>query len=107
MTSPVDFISGPRIGSASGNLVNGNTASFTEKRSEEHTSELQSQSNIVCRLLLEKQNKTAGIGVVGQPTEGRRGSVPPQAALWSVYATPVPGTDARWVSGAAVHAKAA
>src|SRR2546430_6182653 len=25
-------------------------------RSEEHTSELQSQSNIVCRLLLEKQN---------------------------------------------------
>src|SRR2546430_13111317 len=27
-------------------------------RSEEHTSELQSQSNIVCRLLLEKKNKT-------------------------------------------------
>src|SRR2546430_11265039 len=26
-------------------------------RSEEHTSELQSQSNLVCRLLLEKQNK--------------------------------------------------
>src|SRR2546430_12982921 len=26
-------------------------------RSEEHTSELQSQSNIVCRLLLEKQNR--------------------------------------------------
>src|SRR2546427_8800489 len=26
-------------------------------RSEEHTSELQSQSNIVCRLLLEKKNK--------------------------------------------------
>src|SRR2546427_5815072 len=33
------------------------------RRSEEHTSELQSQSNLVCRLLLEKkkkkQNKTA------------------------------------------------
>src|SRR5256886_11139325 len=27
-----------------------------ELRSEEHTSELQSQSNIVCRLLLEKKN---------------------------------------------------
>src|SRR5688572_25156085 len=27
-------------------------------RSEEHTSELQSQSNLVCRLLLEKQNKS-------------------------------------------------
>src|SRR2546427_986002 len=29
-------------------------------RSEEHTSELQSQSNLVCRLLLEKKKKTAG-----------------------------------------------
>src|SRR2546430_13135716 len=28
------------------------------ERSEEHTSELQSQSNLVCRLLLEKKNKT-------------------------------------------------
>src|SRR2546430_13409617 len=28
-----------------------------ERRSEEHTSELQSQSNLVCRLLLEKKNK--------------------------------------------------
>src|SRR2546430_12342066 len=30
-------------------------------RSEEHTSELQSQSNIVCRLLLEKKNITMPI----------------------------------------------
>src|SRR2546430_5472443 len=29
-----------------------------EARSEEHTSELQSQSNLVCRLLLEKKKKT-------------------------------------------------
>src|SRR5256886_2276071 len=29
------------------------------KRSEEHTSELQSQSNLVCRLLLEKKNRNA------------------------------------------------
>src|SRR2546427_3361374 len=36
---------GPRIGS------------WRELRSEEHTSELQSQSNLVCRLLLEKKNK--------------------------------------------------
>src|SRR5688572_2824235 len=28
-------------------------------RSEEHTSELQSQSNLVCRLLLEKKNKSS------------------------------------------------
>src|SRR2546430_9313861 len=30
-----------------------------EDRSEEHTSELQSQSNLVCRLLLEKKNTNA------------------------------------------------
>src|SRR5206468_6405290 len=29
-----------------------------EVRSEEHTSELQSRSDLVCRLLLEKKNKT-------------------------------------------------
>src|SRR2546427_1336244 len=29
-------------------------------RSEEHTSELQSQSNLVCRLLLEKKKNTKG-----------------------------------------------
>src|SRR5260370_8963266 len=29
-----------------------------ESRSEEHTSELQSHLNLVCRLLLEKKNKT-------------------------------------------------
>src|SRR2546430_13193614 len=31
-------------------------------RSEEHTSELQSQSNLVCRLLLEKKNITTPTG---------------------------------------------
>src|SRR2546427_5382636 len=30
----------------------------TSRRSEEHTSELQSQSNLVCRLLLEKKKNT-------------------------------------------------
>src|SRR5438270_4674590 len=30
-------------------------------RSEEHTSELQSQSNLVCRLLLEKKNDSTSI----------------------------------------------
>src|SRR5438270_2629919 len=32
----------------------------SELRSEEHTSELQSQSNLVCRLLLEKKKKSLG-----------------------------------------------
>src|SRR2546430_7230166 len=33
-------------------------------RSEEHTSELQSQSNLVCRLLLEKKKKTVYIQIL-------------------------------------------
>src|SRR5260370_22628963 len=32
------------------------------ERSEEHTSELQSHLNLVCRLLLEKKNKTIATG---------------------------------------------
>src|SRR2546430_5221696 len=34
-----------------------NAGSVVGPRSEEHTSELQSQSNLVCRLLLEKKKK--------------------------------------------------
>src|SRR5688572_31276181 len=35
----------------------GGTVGDPPERSEEHTSELQSQSNLVCRLLLEKKKK--------------------------------------------------
>src|SRR2546430_1572649 len=38
-------------------LLSGETESLDFLRSEEHTSELQSQSNLVCRLLLEKKKK--------------------------------------------------
>src|SRR2546430_10440033 len=41
-----------------GNLAEG---PFPEHRSEEHTSELQSQSNLVCRLLLEKKKINSDI----------------------------------------------
>src|SRR2546430_4611851 len=34
-------------------------ARMSGQRSEEHTSELQSQSNLVCRLLLEKKKKSS------------------------------------------------
>src|SRR2546430_12061696 len=34
---------------------------FQRDRSEEHTSELQSQSNLVCRLLLEKNNMSMAL----------------------------------------------
>src|SRR2546430_5693200 len=50
-------------GLASGVLTEGKAAEpsrgqGTAGRSEEHTSELQSQSNLVCRLLLEKKKTT-------------------------------------------------
>src|SRR2546427_5282877 len=37
-----------------------------ESRSEEHTSELQSQSNLVCRLLLEKKKKEYRVNTTGR-----------------------------------------
>src|SRR2546430_3029445 len=44
-------------GSGSGSGTKTNRARWCRCRSEEHTSELQSQSNLVCRLLLEKKKK--------------------------------------------------
>src|SRR2546430_9497443 len=40
----------------------------TADRSEEHTSELQSQSNLVCRLLLEKKKKTQSQEINNKPS---------------------------------------
>src|SRR5260370_18600232 len=47
-----EFSGGFQIGAAQ---ANGLYASKTRARSEEHTSELQSHLNLVCRLLLEKK----------------------------------------------------
>src|SRR2546430_9815677 len=41
-------------------------------RSEEHTSELQSQSNIVCRLLLEKKKLPTRLSTFGRNLDQRR-----------------------------------
>src|SRR3989475_7776215 len=41
-------------------------------RSEEHTSELQSQSNLVCRLLLEKKKKKRGSTIYGVSSSALR-----------------------------------
>src|SRR5256885_5659812 len=43
---------------AEGEVESGTKASTAAKRSEEHTSELQSPCNLVCRLLLEKKKNT-------------------------------------------------
>src|SRR2546430_13306087 len=58
MESRTWSVSGPAM--ALRGTMNPSTATTdTHKtRSEEHTSELQSQSNLVCRLLLEKKKKT-------------------------------------------------
>src|SRR5256886_8537275 len=45
------------VGVVSQRLVVSGKGARQEARSEEHTSELQSQSNLVCRLLLEKKKK--------------------------------------------------
>src|SRR2546427_7939189 len=45
-------------GRRAGGFPDGGAQAFHGFRSEEHTSELQSQSNLVCRLLLEKKKKT-------------------------------------------------
>src|SRR3989475_6790891 len=59
-----------------GNLVNApEIRARLEARSEEHTSELQSQSNLVCRLLLEKKNMQKSLVV------GRRHEVVQQHAV--------------------------
>src|SRR2546427_3749205 len=44
--------------SGSGRRMPWQAVGTPRSRSEEHTSELQSQSNLVCRLLLEKKKKT-------------------------------------------------
>src|SRR2546430_9160409 len=52
----VYFVMAPRYALSVARLAPG---PYWVRRSEEHTSELQSQSNLVCRLLLEKKKKTS------------------------------------------------
>src|SRR2546430_7306446 len=55
-------------------------------RSEEHTSELQSQSNLVCRLLLEKKKKfphRLPLTLRGRSPD--QGSGAPPSAILSIY----------------------
>src|SRR2546430_5806589 len=55
-------VPGYTAGFAGGGIPMTDTAE-RKKRSEEHTSELQSQSNLVCRLLLEKKKDDAVVRV--------------------------------------------
>src|SRR5438270_10242043 len=60
------FRSGGRPGDARGGSTRPRSG-WWPPRSEEHTSELQSQSNLVCRLLLEKKKDGLVRRVVGAP----------------------------------------
>src|SRR5690606_40482996 len=51
------LMSSARVIDASVNVWSGVAVDGATLRSEEHTSELQSRENLVCRLLLEKKNK--------------------------------------------------
>src|SRR2546430_13016953 len=55
--TPVDVTIAIGPATTLGDVINAINANFpgSTARSEEHTSELQSQSNLVCRLLLEKK----------------------------------------------------
>src|SRR2546430_10369552 len=57
----------PRAASAPG--PRGSASPDRRSRSEEHTSELQSQSNLVCRLLLEKKKNKHAERSVSEPTD--------------------------------------
>src|SRR5439155_8033714 len=54
-TAPTDTVVVNNILSGYGEIEGAGTA---DRRSEEHTSELQSRGHLVCRLLLEKKKKT-------------------------------------------------
>src|SRR2546427_3960825 len=66
---PLSYQSEPRVGTTISSVLTSETPqyspslavfrspAYTPARSEEHTSELQSQSNLVCRLLLEKKKR--------------------------------------------------
>src|SRR2546430_11300315 len=55
--NPSHRIASPRTSPAAARNAPWRAVRYARARSEEHTSELQSQSNLVCRLLLEKKKK--------------------------------------------------
>src|SRR5688572_31829569 len=63
-------------------------------RSEEHTSELQSQSNLVCRLLLEKKKIAPRASLFVVPPDHRFGDL----THLTLLALPTPQVDTRFVS---------
>src|SRR5947208_13550058 len=70
-------------------ITRGLIALANDRRSEEHTSELQSPDHLVCRLLLEKKNAPCAAGRAGRPRAStlcaplyQRGCGRPGGAVW-------------------------
>src|SRR6478736_927209 len=78
----------------------GSTGRPATSRSEEHTSELQSQSNLVCRLLLEKKKQTARRGADSQRPRSSTTSRP-ASCLSAFRATPAAMPASRSTPGTA------
>src|SRR2546430_3803773 len=57
----------PALGASPPPSPHSGTPRSPDARSEEHTSELQSQSNLVCRLLLEKKKKYTHLNIRDPP----------------------------------------
>src|SRR5215204_5222038 len=83
-----------------GGDLRGRAAVFRDVRSEEHTSELQSHSDLVCRLLLEKKKSEDAclVGLNPPPHDSsvyKRAKLEPDAARWlpSLDALAVVRTD--------------
>src|SRR2546430_8868210 len=68
ISAPNNLGAGTNLSLAGGGLQTDAAITLPQNRSEEHTSELQSQSNLVCRLLLEKKKKANAIACSSSPT---------------------------------------
>src|SRR6267378_1366687 len=67
-------------------------SSLRSRRSEEHTSELQSRRDLVCRLLLEKEKKIGALGEIRTPDPQIRSLVLTKRLLnFATYTQPAHG----------------
>src|SRR5438105_8612400 len=77
----VNQLAAQRIGESHQRMLGGAVCRL--QRSEEHTSELQSRVDLVCRLLLEKKNDPEAVDRVARLTHRR---LEPGGAVWRVQA---------------------
>src|SRR3989440_1398499 len=89
--------------SAASHLARSRQSSSVCGRSEEHTSELQSRSDLVCRLLLEKKKKITvdGLSHIDAPTKtplGKLGTKAARSKVSSRHSAENPPTDSRFNS---------